>query len=130
MEFCLAILLLFGKAGLHEFTDEVVTRPDVQEMMKRIHFGISPIAEQAGYNKMTTIIDIHLKDGRTISGRADFGKGSPADPMSYEQVAAKFEDCAAFAKWSSAKAKSIIAMVASLENLQDARALALLCAKS
>ena len=36
---------------------------------------------------MTTIIDIELADGRKISGRADFGKGSPAKPMSYDEVA-------------------------------------------
>src|SRR6267142_3456661 len=33
MEFCLAILLLERKAGLGEFSDKVVLRPDVQEMI-------------------------------------------------------------------------------------------------
>jgi hypothetical protein len=50
--------------------------------------------------------------------------------MSYEEVTAKLEDCAAFAKGRSANAKSIIAMVASLENVRDTHALALLCAKN
>jgi hypothetical protein len=50
--------------------------------------------------------------------------------MSYEQVTAKFEDCVTFAKGRSANAKSIIQMVASLENVQDTRALPPLCAKS
>ena len=122
MEFCMAALLLFGKAGLTEFTDEVVNRPDVQAMIQRVHFGVNPIAEQAGYNKMTTIIDIHLKDGRKISGQEDFGKGSPANPMSYAEVAAKFEDCAAFAKWPSSKAQAIVAAVAKLEDMPDVRA--------
>src|SRR5262249_7299354 len=31
MEFCMAALLLYGKAGLSEFTDEVVNRAPVQE---------------------------------------------------------------------------------------------------
>ena len=121
--------MLDGKAGLNQFTDEVVNRPEVQAMIKRIHFGVNPVAEQAGYNKMTTIIDIHLKNGRTVSGRADFGKGSPANPMSYDEVAEKFEDCAAFAKWPQTKAKAIIAMVTKLEDTPDVGALALLCAK-
>lgn len=30
MEFCMATLLLFGKAGLDQFTDQVVTRANVQ----------------------------------------------------------------------------------------------------
>jgi len=77
---------------------------------------------------MTTILAIRLKDGRTISGRADFGKGSPANPMTYDEVAAKFLDCAAFAKWPAAKAKAIVEMVGRLEATPDARALAALCA--
>ena len=54
-------------------------------------------AEAAGYHLMTTIIDIDLNDGRRISGRADFGKGSPAFPMSYDEVAGKFRENAEFA---------------------------------
>ena len=49
------------------------------------------MAEAAGYDKMTTIIDIHMKDAAERSpGRAEFAKGSPANPMSYDEVAAKF----------------------------------------
>jgi 2-methylcitrate dehydratase PrpD len=92
-------------------------------MIRRVHFGVHPEAEAAGYNKMTTILDIRLKDGRTISGRADFAKGSPADPMSYDEVAAKFRDCAEYAKWPDAKARTVVATVASPERLPDLRAL-------
>ena len=56
MEFCMTVLLLYGKAGLSEFTDEVVNRPAVQQMIARVKFGVDPVAEAAGYNKMTTII--------------------------------------------------------------------------
>lgn len=127
MEFCMASLLLYGKAGLNEFTDEVVKRPEVQAMIARVHFAVHPEAEKAGYNKMTTILDLRLKDGRTISSRADFGKGSPADPMSMEEVAAKFEDCCRFAKWPARKAKAIIDSVRGLEEVRDVRSLSALC---
>ena len=128
MEFCLAALLLYGKAGLSEFTDEVVNRPTVQAMIRRIDFAVDPVAEAAGYNKMTTLISIRLKDGRTISGRADFAKGSPAIPMSYGDVAAKFLDCAAFAKWPDSKARAIVETVRKLDELADVRRLTALCA--
>lgn len=119
MEFCVAILLLDGMAGLPQFTDDTVHRPDVQAMIGRINFHVHPEAEAAGYDKMTTIMDIHLKDGRVIHGRADFGKGSPADPMSYEEVADKFRGCAEQARWPAAKSEAIIATVRALENLAD-----------
>ena len=85
------------KAGLAQFQDGVVGRPDVQEMIKRVNFYVDPEAEAAGFDKMTSIIKIHLKDGKVINGRAEFAKGSPANPMSYDEVADKFRGCAEFA---------------------------------
>jgi len=123
MEFCMAILLVDGKAGLPQFTDETVLRPDVQAMIERVNFGVHPVAEAAGYDKMTTIIDIHLKDGRTISGRADFGKGSPANPMSYAEVADKFRGCAEAAHWPADKTDAVVEAVQRLETLANIREL-------
>ncbi len=123
MEFCMAVLLLYGRAGLNEFTDAIVNRPEMQAMIARVRFGVHPEAEKAGYDKMASILDIHLKDGRTISGRADFAKGSPQDPMSYEEVAAKFRDCARFAHWPAAKANDIVEAVRQLEHVGNVRTL-------
>jgi 2-methylcitrate dehydratase PrpD len=117
MEFCMAILLLEGRAGLNEFTDEVVLRPDVQKMIEKVDFGVHPEAEAAGYHKMTTIIDIELANGKTVSGRADFGKGSPAMPMSYDDVAGKFRENAEFAGFPKQRAQEVVAMVRELETL-------------
>src|SRR6266851_2922376 len=129
MEFCMAILLLDGKADLTKFTDAVVNRPDVQEMIGRVRFYADPEAEKAGYDKMTTIIKITLKDGRTIAGRADFGKGSPLNPMSYDEVAEKFQGCAAFAEWPTAKTTKVIDLVRKLEEVSKVRALTALLSK-
>jgi 2-methylcitrate dehydratase PrpD len=123
MEFCMAILLLRRRAGLAEFTDEIVNLPEVQAMIRKIDFGIHPEAEAAGYDKMTTILEIKLKDGRTISGRADFGKGSPVNPMSYDEVADKFRECADFSHWPHDKAEQVIQMVAKLESIPNVSAI-------
>jgi 2-methylcitrate dehydratase PrpD len=130
MEFCMAILLLERKAGLPEFTDEIVNRPDVQAMIQKVDFGVHPEAEAAGYDKMTTIIEIALKDGRMVSGRADFGKGSPANPMSYDEAADKFRECAAFSRWPRQKAEQVIEAVRGLEALDDVRQLTALVSRS
>ena len=119
MEFCMAILLIDGRANLTEFTDETVLRDDVRAMIGRVNFHIHPDAEAAGYAKMTTIIAIRLKDGRVIEGRADFGKGSPANPMTYDEAADKFRGCAEFARWPKEKSEAIVEMVATLETASD-----------
>jgi len=93
MEFCLAILLLERRARLAQFTDEVVNREDVQRLIRRIDFGVDPEAEAVGYNTMTTIIRVELADGETLETRAAFGKGSPQNPMSDQELIDKFLDC-------------------------------------
>jgi 2-methylcitrate dehydratase PrpD len=123
MEFCLAILLLEHKAGLVQFSDNVVQRPDVQEMIRRINFYVDPEAESAGYDKMTSILKIHLTDGGVITGRTDFGKGSPANPMSFDETAEKFRGCAEFAEWPRAKTEEIITLTKALETAPDVSAL-------
>jgi len=119
MEFCLSILVLDHKAGLVEYQDAVVQRADVQDMIKRVSFHVDPEAERAGLDKMTSLLKIHLKGGKVLSGRAEFAKGSPANPMSYDEVADKFRGCAEFAKWPAAKAEAVIAAVKSLETAAD-----------
>ncbi len=68
---------------------------------------------------MTTLIRIHVENGNKLVGRADFGKGSPANPFSYDEVAEKFHGCAEFARWPQAKAEKIVSLVAELETLDD-----------
>src|SRR5439155_23934162 len=81
MEICMAILLLRSKAGLEQFTDDVVNRPDVQALLARVVFGVHPEAEAAGFDKMTTIVEVELADGTVVKGLADFGQGCPGNCM-------------------------------------------------
>jgi 2-methylcitrate dehydratase PrpD len=89
-----------------------------------VNFYIDPEAENAGLDKMTSILRIHLKGGKVLSGRAEFAKGSPSNPMSFDEVADKFRGCAEFAKWPAAKTESVITSVKSLENVSDISKLA------
>jgi 2-methylcitrate dehydratase PrpD len=119
MEFCMAILLLERKGGLQEFTDEVVNRADVQAMIRKVNFGVHPEAEAAGFDKMTTIIEVELADGKVLKTQADFGKGSPANPMSDAELSDKFRECAAWGKLDKAKAEEVLKLVWKIEELKD-----------
>jgi hypothetical protein len=84
-----------------------------------VRFHVHPEAERAGFDKMTSILAIQLRDGSVISGRAQFAKGSPSDPMSFGEVADKFRTCAAFAGWPRAKADPVVELVAEMERAPD-----------
>jgi 2-methylcitrate dehydratase PrpD len=119
MEFCMAILLIERKAGLEQFTDEVVNRPDVQALLQRVDFGVNAEAEAAGFDKMTTIIEVELDDGTVVKGAADFGKGSPANPMSDDELKEKFRQCAAWGGLDAEQTRSVIDLAWRIETLED-----------
>ena len=129
MEYSMAILLIEKRAYIPEYQDKRINKPDVQQMLRKVNFYKNKIAEAAGYDKMTTIIDIYLKNGKKISGRGDFGKGSPMIPMSYDEVADKFLGCCEFAKWPSKKSKALIELVRNLEKVKDISKLSKLLSK-
>src|SRR2546422_3281499 len=67
MEFCMAILLLDRKAGLTEFTDPVVRRPDVQQLLRRSYFLLEPAARKAPTMHITRTIHTPKRAGRSTS---------------------------------------------------------------
>jgi len=77
---------------------------------------------------MTSILKVHMKDGRTLTGRAQFAKGSPANPMSYDEVADKFRGCADYAKWPKEKAEAVIDFVRTLDGAPDVSRLTVMLA--
>ena len=125
LEFCMAALLLERKCGLNQFSDEYVNRPDVQRTIALVDykgFGETE-SRNAGYNIVTSFVEVVLTDGRKIATRADHGKGNIADPMSEAEVAEKFRDCAEYARWPAAKTERAIDLVLHLDQLADIREL-------
>ena len=127
MEYAMSILLLERKATLSSFTDAVVQRPDVQDMIRRVRYYVDPEfnkLELQGASLQAMLVEqsmlkIYMKDGKVVSGRTEPAKGSPENPMTYEEVADKFRGNAEFAKWPSQKAASVIELVKSLETAPD-----------
>ena len=122
MEFAVAILLLERKAGLEHFTDAVVRRADVQDLVRRVRYVVDRGAgTPAGGDTFQAVLEeaatltIFMRDGRVLSARTEPAKGSPKNPMTYDEVADKFRTNAEFAKWPTQKAESIITLVKSLE---------------
>jgi 2-methylcitrate dehydratase PrpD len=127
MEYAMAILLLERKATLASFSDAVVQRPDVQDMIGRVHYSVDPEfnkLELQGASLQAMLVEqsglkIYMKSGKVISGVTTPAKGSPGNPMTYEEVADKFRGNAEFAKWPKQKAEAVIEQVKALETAPD-----------
>ncbi|HEV7821758.1 MAG TPA: MmgE/PrpD family protein [Burkholderiales bacterium] len=128
MEFCLASMLVLRRAGLAEFTDECVNRPEIQDAISQIEYTCYSDEEAAAnqYPLLTTFIEVVMKDGRRFTGRADYARGSPPQPMTFDEVADKLRGGAQFARWDHKKTEQIIAIVRGLEHLKQFSELAAL----
>ncbi len=128
MEYAMAILLLERKATLNlAHRRGGAARPDVQDMIARVHYAVDPEfnkLELQGASLQAMLVEqsglkIYMKSGKVISGRTQPAKGSPENPMTYEEVADKFRGNAEFAKWPAQKAAVVIDLVKSLETTPD-----------
>lgn len=118
MEFTLSIIALDGQAGLGEFTTENLNRADVRDMMAKVRYTAYDRPED-DYTNVTTLIDVTLDDGSTVSGRADHARGSTKAPLGFDDVAVKFRQCAAYCRHPATQVSALENAVAQLDRLED-----------
>ena len=117
MQYCLAAEIIDGRVGLASFTDEQVMRTEAQDLIPRIEMRRHPGFEgQTSWTEANHRVEVHLKDGRVITGQADRATTGALRGVSREDVRTKFMDCAAVAL-DEGPAGEALAM---LDNLEDA----------
>jgi 2-methylcitrate dehydratase PrpD len=93
LNFGLASILLWRRAGLREYTTEVVNSPEVVEAIGRIKTVLDSEVADMGTDKMRSIVEVELQDGKVLSRFADTARGTPEKPISKEELDEKFRDC-------------------------------------
>lgn len=93
--FLLSAIILAGRAGKAEFTDEFVSSLACQAMQARIETEFDPAIEAMGWDRIRSRLDVTLTDRRTLTRWADENyRGSPHNPLSDSELEGKFRDCA------------------------------------
>lgn len=120
LQHLLAVTLLDGTLTFASSHDEArMHDPAVLAVRQRIAAHPSPELSLAKPARQA-IIDLELKDGRTVSRRTYAVLGTPDNPMSAKEVIAKAEDLVG-PVIGSAKAKQLSELVMRLETLADAK---------
>jgi len=70
-----------------------------------------------------------LENGRRVRGQADFGKGSPANPMTDGELSEKFRQCAAWGGLVKERTQAILDAAWRIEELADVNQLTRLLRK-
>jgi 2-methylcitrate dehydratase PrpD len=119
--FMMSSLVLRRKAGIHEFTDEFVQSAPVQDMMRKVTTVRDQAIEARGFDRMRSIIEVDLTDGRTLVQEADERyRGGPEKPFTREELHGKFTDCASLVLQPQAIALTL-EQLESLEQVRNVR---------
>jgi 2-methylcitrate dehydratase PrpD len=82
-----AVGLLYGRAGEHEYTDEVVNRGEVKSLRARVEAIVDDSIDEASVD-----VTVHTRDGRELHLFIEHAVGSLERPLSEAQLRAKFVD--------------------------------------
>jgi 2-methylcitrate dehydratase PrpD len=96
LHFGLGCILLKRRAGLREYVTTVVNNKELQTIMKKITTIHDLDIAAMGTDKMRSIVEVELADGRIISRLADTARGTPEKPLKSHELFDKFQECASF----------------------------------
>ena len=117
--FLLGVIALRRKAGIQEFTDEFVSSAPIQQMMTKVSTVFDPKIEALGFDKIRSIVEVDLVDGRTLVQPSDERyRGSPAWPFTMAELRERFADCAA-PVLSKQHIQRALDQIESIEKLRD-----------
>ncbi len=111
-----AVGLLYGQAGEHEYTDEVVNRPEVTALRAKVEAVVDDRIDEASVD-----ITIRTTDGRELQLFVEHAIGSVERPMSDAQLRAKFagQSEAVLGAAKTARAWDLAMGVAQCADLRD-----------
>jgi 2-methylcitrate dehydratase PrpD len=95
LPYLVASILVRGRAGLAEFTDEAVRDPDVLRVARLVRYEIDATIDYP--RQFVGDVELALRDGRTLRERQDRPRGGPDAPLSPAEIEAKFRGNAGLA---------------------------------
>jgi len=128
LEYCLAAGALDGGYALSSFTDAAVLRAEIAALYERIEVREDPACrgDDPQYERRSSgsrghvEVEVRLRDGRAETARVNRAPGSPERPLSWDDLRAKFLDCARHAgRVTEQSALDAFARIQTLERQDD-----------
>jgi len=116
MPYGAAIALLTGKAGLSVFSDEWIQHPTVRELMQKVDCYTSPKLDDHYPAEWRASASITMDDGTQYSLHVRYALGDPHNPLSWEQLEARFHELVAPVIADERKREEIVEKVRRLDD--------------
>jgi 2-methylcitrate dehydratase PrpD len=111
LEYDLAVIALDGRAGIHQYTDAAVQRPEARALMERV----TTVPVSGG--PLGSRVVVRLKNGQELEETVDRAHGNPADPLTTDEILGKFHECAA-TLMPEEQRNRVVALCGRLETLE------------
>jgi 2-methylcitrate dehydratase PrpD len=123
IRYCVANALFRRSSKLAHFEEEAIRDPQVLELAKRVEVVVDPAMELRGHTPVD--MTVFMKDGREFFRQIDIAPGFPGNPLTKEEMEARFHDCISYAEKPLPKqnVEGIVENVSRVDRLSDVRVL-------
>lgn len=98
--------LLYGKAGLQEFSDEAVRGTEILDLTKKIRVSADAELSEVFPDVQAAVVTIRTADG-TYTDRVDFPKGEPENPLTAEEFRSRYDGLMGYAGLDEARRSAV-----------------------
>jgi 2-methylcitrate dehydratase PrpD len=120
LQYSVAEALFFGELGKHAYSEQSRRNPEILTLARKVRYHVDP--DYPGPGRFKGAVTVTLKDGRQLTEVEEYNRGSAENPMTYQELRAKFDENAS--GFLSADARARVAdEVRRLETLPDAKVL-------
>jgi len=127
LQYTLAEALVRGELGRTAYGEANRTDPEILALAKRVTYRVDPDFPPPG--RFKGALTMTLADGRVFTEVEEYNRGSAENPMTAEELQAKFDDNAGSVLDAAARAR-LAAAVSVLEASDDAGMLAVLATRT
>lgn len=120
--FSVAIAFVDGAAGLGQYAEGRIADARLLELAEKVHYRIDPANEYP--RNYTGHLSVTLKDGSAREATQPHLRGGAREPLSDDELAAKFHANAAFGGWPETRAEALRRYCRDLFDQADLKGLA------
>jgi 2-methylcitrate dehydratase PrpD len=125
--YAVAAALVLGRADVAAFVEPALSDPRIRSLAARVEVRVDPRMSPRGADYPTALVEMRLRDGRTLTGSTTVVRGDFADPVPAAEVVEKFVGLVSGVVGAD-RARAVVEIVDQVETLKDVRDLTALLA--
>lgn len=105
--YSVAVGIIYGKAGLQEFSDELIKDSNVLTLTRKVKVSADDELSASFPKEQIAVVTIKTVDGNEYTERVDFPKGEPENPLNEQEFKERYDGLFAYAGYDRAVSDKI-----------------------